>query len=118
MGSEEVDLFVQTKVLPEYQPIVAKLRELMRELAPQAREVIAYGVPMYKGRKFLTVINPSKSGVTFSFVYGRQFEDRFGLLRGVGKVSRHVKIKSLGKMNEEALRYYIRQALKVDVEEA
>ena len=70
MGSEDVDTFVQTKVLPEYQPIVAKLRELMREMAPDAREVIAYGIPMYKGRKYLVVINPSKTGITFSFTYG------------------------------------------------
>ena len=114
MGNEEVDTFVRTKVLPEYQPIVARLRELMREMAPDAREVIAYGIPMYKGRKYLVVINPSKSGVTFSFVYGTQFEDRYGLLRGVGKMSRHVKIKSLDKMNEDALRYYLRQALELD----
>jgi hypothetical protein len=86
----------------------------MREMAPEAREVIAYGIPMYKGRKYLVVISPSKSGITFSFVYGRQFEDRFDLLRGVGKVSRHVKMKRLDQLNEEALRDYIRQALEID----
>ncbi|MGD0765018.1 MAG: DUF1801 domain-containing protein [Dehalococcoidia bacterium] len=114
MGNKEVDLFVRTKVLQDYQPIVARLRELMGEMAPEAREVVAYGIPMYKARKYLAVINPSRSGVTFSFVYGTQFEDSYGLLRGVGKVSRHVKIKRLDQFNEEALRYYIGQALKVD----
>ncbi len=113
MGNE-VDEFVQTKVLPEYRPVVARLRELMHEMAPNAREVIAYGIPMYKGRKYIVVINPSKSGITFSFTYGARFEDKYGLLRGLGKVSRHVKIKSLDKLNEEAIRYYIKQALELD----
>jgi hypothetical protein len=114
MGNEDVDAFVRTKVLPEYQPIVAKLRELMGEMAPNAQEVVAYGIPMYKARKFLVVISPSKTGITFSFTYGTKFEDKYGLLRGAGKVSRHVKVKSLDKLNQDALRYYIKQALELD----
>ena len=114
MQANEVDAFVQTKVPPEYWPVVARLRELVRETAPDAREVIAYGVPMYKRRKYMVLISPSKTGITFSFTYGTRFEDKYGLLRGEGKVARHVKIKSLEKLNEEALRYYIKQALEID----
>ncbi len=116
MGSSEVDEFVQTKVLPEYRPVVARLRELMRDAAPDLREVIAYGVPMFKGKKYPVVISPSKTGITFSFTYGTRFEDKYGLLRGEGKVARHVKIRSLDKLNEERLRYYIKQALEIDAE--
>lgn len=45
-----VDEFVKTRVLPEFQPIAAMLRELMREMAPDAHEEIRYGIPAYKGR--------------------------------------------------------------------
>ena len=31
---------------------------------------------------------------------------RYGLLRGVGQVSKHVKIKDLADANKDALRYY------------
>jgi hypothetical protein len=41
-------------------------------------------------------------------------EDKYDLLRGVGKSSKHVKIKTLAKANQEALRYYIKQALELD----
>ena len=41
-------------------------------------------------------------------------EDKYDLLRGVGKSSRHVKIKKLAEANKEALRYYIQQALELD----
>lgn len=111
---KEVDEFVQNKVLPEFRPIVEMLRQLMRELAPGAREVISYGIPAYKGKRILAVISPTKKDITFAFSRGAEFEDKYGLLRGVGKVSKNVKIKDLGTVDKAALRYYIEQALELD----
>jgi hypothetical protein len=109
-----VDDFVKTNVLPELQPVVTMIRELMKECAPHAQEVISYGIPCYKVNRILAVISPTKKDITFSFSRGTQFEDPYGLLRGVGKSSRHVKIKSLASANIEALRSYIKQALELD----
>ena len=109
-----VDDFVQAKVLPELQPVVAMIRALMKECAPDAQESISYGIPAYKGRRIFAVISPTKKDITLSFSRGTQFEDKYGLLKGVGKVSRHVKIKNLASANMDALRYYIRQALEFD----
>jgi len=109
-----VDEFVEQKVLPQYRDIVAMLRQLMRETAPDAQEVLGYGIPMYRGRRGLAVISPTKKDITFAFSRGAEFEDKYGLLQGVGKVSKHVKIKSLDSVNKEALKYYIKQALELD----
>jgi hypothetical protein len=109
-----VDEFVRIRVLPEFQPVVAMLRELMHEMAPEATEQISYGIPMYKGRKIFAFINPTKKDITFGFSHGGEFEDKFNLLRGKGKVSKHVKIKNLQSVNKDVLRYYIRQALEFD----
>ena len=114
MQTSSVDEFVKTRVLPEYRGIVAMLRALMRETAPNAREVIAYGIPAYRGRRVLAVISPTKKDITFAFSRGAEFEDKYGLLQGVGKVSRHVKIKDLKGVSKAALLYYIRQALELD----
>ena len=38
-----VNEFVKTNVLPEHQDIVAMIRGLMRETAPDAKEIISYG---------------------------------------------------------------------------
>jgi hypothetical protein len=114
MDKLTVDEFVKTKVLPEFQPIVAKIRELMSECAPDATEGISYGIPVFKKKKIFAVISPNKKGITFSFTHGTEFEDRYNLLRGVGSVSRHVKIKNLANVNKEALRYYIKQALEIE----
>jgi hypothetical protein len=62
----------------------------------------------------LAVISPTKKDITFAFSRGAEFEDKFGLLKGVGTVSKHVKIKDLKTVNKDALRYYIRQALEFD----
>ena len=86
----------------------------MREEAPDAKEEISYGIPSWKLQRIIAVISPTKRDITFSFSRGAQFEDKYGLLRGVGKSSKHVKIKNLDGVNKEALRYYIRQALELN----
>jgi hypothetical protein len=110
----EVDDFVQEKVLPEFHDIVAMLRALMRECAPEATEKISYGLPMWIGKSTLAWISPSKQHITYGFTFGAEFEDRYGLLKGAGKNARHVKIRKLANANQEALRYYIKQALERD----
>jgi hypothetical protein len=109
-----VDEFVESKVLPEFQPVVAALRALMKTTAPKAEEAMSYGLPMYIQKRTLAWISPTKKGITFGFTYGAEFEDKYGLLRQVGKHARHVRMKNLDEVNKPALRYYIKQALKLD----
>jgi uncharacterized protein YdhG (YjbR/CyaY superfamily) len=109
-----VDEFVERRVLPEYRDIVAELRKLMREYAPNAKELISYGIPMYRQKRTLAVISPTKKGITFAFSRGAAFEDKYGMLEGEGKVSKNVRMKDLKEVNRTALRYYIKQALEFD----
>lgn len=114
MKMNPVDDFVQQNVLPEHQAIVAMLRKLMRECAPKAKEQMSYGIPAWKNQRILAVISPTKKDITFAFSRGADFQDKYGLLQGVGKVSKHVKLKALKDINKPALRYYIKQALAFD----
>jgi hypothetical protein len=109
-----VDEFVERKVLPEFRPVVAAIRSLMKEGAPAARETMSYGLPMYIKESTLAWISPSKKGITLSFMRGAYFEDKYGLLGGPGKHAKNVRMKSLSEINKPALRYYIKQALKLD----
>lgn len=110
----DVDEFIKAKVLPEFWPVVAEIRSMMHLYAPGAKESIAYGIPAYKANKIFAVISPTKKDITLSFTHGTEFNDKYGLLKGVGKVSRHVKFKKVENINEPALRDYIAQALKID----
>jgi hypothetical protein len=114
MTSMTVDQFVKTKVRPEFRPIVATIRSLMKESAPDALESISYGIPMYARKKPVAWINPSKTGITFGFREGASFNDRYGLLRGVGKHARHVRMRNMSEVNKPALTYYVKQAVKLD----
>lgn len=109
-----VDEILQTKVRPEYREVVTMLRGLMREVAPEARELISYGMPAYRMRRIVAVISPTKKDITFSFSRGSQFEDRCGLLKGAGTSSKHVKIQSVDTADRDAPRYYIKQAVEFD----
>jgi uncharacterized protein YdhG (YjbR/CyaY superfamily) len=109
-----VDEFVERRVLSEYRDIVAELRKLMCEYAPNAKELISYGIPMFRQKRTLAVISPTKKGITFAFSRGADFEDKYGLLEGEGKVSKNVRMKDLKEVNRAALRYYIKQALEFD----
>lgn len=111
---DTVDEFVTDRVLPEFHDTVAMLRELMRECAPHATEKMSYGLPMWIGRSTLAWISPTKRDITFGFTFGAEFEDKYGLLKGRGKNAKHVKIKKLSDANQDALRYYIQQALDRD----
>ena len=110
-----VDEFVAGKVLPEFREIVELIRAYMRELAPGVQELISYGIPAYKGKRILAVISPTKKDITFAFSRGSQFEDKYDLLKGVGKSSKHIKFKKAGDVKKEVLAYYIRQALELDL---
>jgi len=110
-----VDEFVEAKVAPEFRPVVAAIRGLMRECAPDAEEVISYGMPVYKGKTLFAWINPPKKDVTLSFTRGDKLEDKYNLLRGDAKGgARHVKMKNLEDVNKPALKYYIKQAVSLD----
>jgi hypothetical protein len=108
------DDFVRLKVPQEFRPIVASLRKLMKKYAPDAVEGISYGILAWKRNRMLAVLSPTKTDLTFAFSRGADFKDGHGLLQGVGKVSKHVKIKRMADINTSALRDYIEQAMEFD----
>ena len=111
-----VDEFVEKKVQPQFRDIVAEVRSLMRKHAPNAKEVISYGIPMYVVRKPIAWITPSKTGITLGFREGASFDDKYGLLRAESRHSKNVRMKSLTDVNKTALRSYIKQAVETDTE--
>jgi hypothetical protein len=116
MSSSDVDEYVAAKLEPWQREIVEALRTLVGEAAPEATELITYGSPGWKGtrNKLLAIISPSAKHITFSFSRGADFDDGYDLLEGSGKVTRHVKIKDLAGIHQEAFRSYVAQAVKLD----
>src|SRR5262249_23610442 len=105
--------FVKQKVPPQQRGIVAMVRKLIRENAPNAKEIIAYDTLGWKRKDVIAVINPTKKYVTLVFLRGAEFKDKYGMLEGTGKIRKIIKIKN-ADLNTVALRYYIKQAVKFD----
>ena len=109
-----VDEFIKSKVPQEHRGIVRKLRNVMRAAAPDAKLVFTYGLPMWKGKQILAWMSPNQRGITLGFTRGRRFEDKYGLLRGAGKESQHLILKTVQDVDARVLGYYVRQALRFD----
>lgn len=91
------------------------LRTLMKEMDPDVQETLPHGILAFKKKHIIAVANPTKNGITFAFSQGASFKDSYGLLQGVGNVSKHVKINTVYAIDTNALRYYIKQALDHDI---
>jgi Domain of unknown function (DU1801) len=109
-----VEQFIEARVLPEYRNIVTMIRRAMREHAPKSEEVLTYGILGFRIRRIIAVVSPTKKGITLAFSRGAEFEDKYGLLEGVGKVSKNLRLSAVDEIPKPALRYYIKQALKLD----
>ena len=116
MAAPTVDEYVQQRVTPQLQPIVARLRELMREIAPATREMVSYDMPVFVQRNIIAYITAAREHITFSFTLGVNFADKYGLLRGKAKHARYLRLKKVEDINKAALRYYVKQALARDRE--
>lgn len=119
-NNKPVNDFIKTKVLPEYRPIIETFRKLVEDEFPEISEEMRagteayYGVPAYRVKRIVAVISPTKKGITFAFSKGAQFGDRYGLLEGVGKTSKNVRLKSVDEFNKDVFRYYLKQAVELD----
>ena len=69
---------------------------------------------IYKGKRIFAYLSPSRKDITFGFSRGTQMEDRYNLLKGADKVSKHIKFKNVGEVNKEVLAYYVNQAFDLD----
>lgn len=102
----------------EVQSIAMKVRLLVREVMPDALEIvdvpakmIAYGTEnSYKG--MICVISPYAKHVNLGFARGTSVPDPAGLLEGTGKRARHVKLKSLEDVERPEVRALLEAAVR------
>ena len=118
--TDPVDAYLEAKVLPAYLPIITAFRELVRAEFPQLTEELrggteAYpGVPVYRLRRIVVTISPTRKGITFNFTDGVSFDDPYGLLEGVGHKTRNVRWSTPEQFDAEIMRTYLRQGIAAD----
>ena len=115
MEKMTVDDLVRTRVLPEFQPIVAIIRELMKVCRAGCERIHQLRNTLFTKSNRILGGYQSNQKRHYLFLYARsQFEDKYNLLRGVGKHIQTRKDQNIAGANRDALRYYIQQALEFD----
>jgi hypothetical protein len=94
--------------------VVAKTREIVRATAPEAEEAIKWSQPVYSANGPCIYIRAFKNSVNFGFWWGVHLDDPGNLLQGSGDKMRHVKLTSVGDIDEEVLADFIRQAVALN----
>ena len=98
------------------QTLVGDARKLIRKWLPRAKEgediaarmfAYSYG-PGYKG--VICTLLLSKTGVKLGIAGGASLPDPHGLLRGEGKVHRHVPLKTIGDLQQPGVKELVMAA--------
>ena len=96
----------------------AKLRQLLFANLPGITEQVDIAAKMiayYYGQKYaelVCVIIPSKKGLKLGFNRGIDLPDPYKLLKGTGKISRYVEIKSGEQIVSAPLKQLLESALE------
>ena len=115
-----INQFINDKIKEEHQPIFTKFRSLIHTKFTTLKEEMRggtekyYGVPVYRYHRIIISVSPTIKGITFSFTDGKQFEDKYNLLEGVGKKSLNLRISDPKDYKDDILEYYTLQAIELD----
>jgi hypothetical protein len=103
---------------PAVQPLVRRLRALVREELPDVPEHIdRWDVLRFGGRgmsDWTCYVSGHKAHANLGFARGAALPDPDGLVEGTGKSLRHVKVRSLADAERPGLRALLRAARELD----
>ena len=98
------------------QPLMLKqvlnaLRILILQAGPYIEETIKYNIPFYSYQGRLCFLNTRGGAIELGLCQGAFLSNKQGLLVGEGKEVRHVRIKSLAQIDQEALQTLLQEAM-------
>jgi len=96
------------------QEVVAAIRAIVQEAAPEAKESIKWAQPVYEVDGPFAYIKAHSSSMNFGFWRGVDLADPGGLLEGTGGKMRHVKLSGLSDIREQAFKDFVRQAIQLN----
>ena len=111
--SPQVDRLVDD-LAPPLRAIVLNLRRLIGTAAPELREVLKWGVPVWVGERNVVCIMIYTDHVNLGFFQGVKLSESHPEIEGTGKALRHVKIHSLRHPSPSHLAPIIRRAAALD----
>jgi hypothetical protein len=99
---------------PSVRPIADGLRGLVRRTAPELRESVKWGVPVWTGQKNVVCLMIYPDHVNLGFFQGAKLGQKHKEIEGTGKALRHVKVKTVAAARQPVLARLIREAVTLD----
>ena len=97
---ESVEDYIKKQESPQKE-ICTKVRELIFEIFPQAKEEMKWGVPSYNGGLYYIVA--LKDHVNLGFSIEGLSKEEIALFDGSGKTMRHIKIKKVEEIDKKRI---------------
>lgn len=108
----EIEGYVRS-LPPPIVPIVNRLRQLVRDAAPEARELLDPNGPVYDSNGLFARIEAGDRQVLITFLKGAQLDAAEGTLLGKGD-TRALSVDSLEGLRESVLQGLVRQAVMLN----
>ena len=90
---------------PELRKVERALRDFVKETVPGTKEIVnSWGVPTFEAPNPFCFYMVGKNHVTFGFHFATSLPDPQRLLEGKGKNIRHVKLRTVGDLEQTGLR--------------
>lgn len=98
---------------PVHRSIIRTLRRFVRRVAPQLEESVKWGNGCWLNCDApVSYVYSDADHVQFGFFAGSSLKDPRGLLQGVGRYVRHVKLRRPRDLDERAFVALLRQAAR------
>lgn len=91
--------------------LLSALRTIIFQTALHVEESVKYGIPFYSYHGRLCFLNPRHETVTLGLCKGAFLANAQGLLEGEGKEVRHITVKNLADLDQEALQTLLQEAI-------
>jgi hypothetical protein len=105
----EIEGYVRS-LPPPIVPLVNKLRQVVRDAAPEARELLDPNGPAYDANGLFARIEASDREVLVMFLKGAHLDAPDGTLAGDGEI-RSLAVSSVESLRESVLQGLVRQAV-------
>lgn len=103
--------------IPEsLRPVATALRSAVREAAPDARESIKWGQPVYESNGPFAALKAQPRWITLTFWRGAALGDPSGVLAGEGDRMRHARFATTDEVRADVVGALVREAVALNAE--
>ncbi len=112
-GETTVDAYV-AGLSGQLAEVALRLRHLVMGAAPSATEAIKWGQPVYEDNGPFCYFKANTGHITFGFWRGTELDDPDERLEGDGDRMKHIALRSLDDVDDDAIGRWVRQAVDLN----